>query len=53
MQHVPRKRFSQNFLIDRHYIGHLDGLTEWPERVKLMQEWADLIDNFKKQAVAA
>ncbi len=24
----------------------------WSERVKLMQEWADLIEEFKKQAVA-
>ena len=23
MQHAPRKRFSQNFLVDRHYIGRI------------------------------
>ena len=23
MQHVPRKRFSQNFLVDRHYIARI------------------------------
>ena len=23
MQHIPRKRFSQNFLVDRHYIGRI------------------------------
>lgn len=27
--------------------------TYWPERIKLMQAWADLIDTFKKQALAA
>jgi len=27
--------------------------TYWPERVKLMQTWADLIDGFKKQVLVA
>lgn len=26
--------------------------TYWPERVKLMQDWADLLDQFKNRAVA-
>lgn len=26
--------------------------TYWPERVKLMQEWADLLDTFRRQSVA-
>jgi len=25
--------------------------TYWPERVKLMQEWGDLLDEFKRLAV--
>jgi len=25
----------------------------WPERIKLLQEWANLIEGFKKQALAA
>lgn len=25
--------------------------TYWPERVKLMQEWADLLDRFKRDAI--
>lgn len=25
--------------------------TYWPERIKLMQDWADLLDEFKRQAV--
>ncbi len=26
--------------------------TYWPERVKLMQEWADMLDDFRKLAVS-
>jgi hypothetical protein len=25
----------------------------WPERVKLLQEWADLLDEFKRAALSS